>query len=87
MSEPILSGKLTKKFLMSLPEGSFLVSNVGHAPGQPLFAESVLPMKVRPEQWERIIRVRADQRLCRVYARAKDFLRQSLSVRYPRERN
>jgi hypothetical protein len=47
MIQPLTSGRLTKSFFFSLPTGVFLASNVNDAPGQPLLAESVLPVENR----------------------------------------
>jgi hypothetical protein len=61
-------GTLTKKFLMSLPSGVFIVSNVGHSPVDPVFAEYVLsPAVERERQWEKIMSRGCNGRLCTVF--------------------
>jgi len=58
---------LTKKFFMSLPNGVFIVSNIG-APEQPRCAEHVLsPASEREKQWERIVLRGCSNRLCWVF--------------------
>ena len=64
--------KLTKKFFMELHEGSFLVSNVGYAIDKPVFAEKISPSSKRLAQWEKIVSVGADQRLCKIYKTKMD---------------
>jgi len=56
------SYKLTKKYLMSLPEWFYLVSNIfSQNPMQSRFAEKVAPLKLRKDQWNRIIEVSVQQ--------------------------
>ena len=64
---------LTKKYLMSLPEGVFLVSNARWTPLDPLFMETVGPLSEREDQWQRVKAVRRDQTPCWVYANRADF--------------
>ena len=47
---PVLGERLTKSFFMGLPTGLYLASGVGHAPGQPCFAETVAPVEGRNAQ-------------------------------------
>ena len=57
--------KLTRKYLMSLPEGVYLVSNIFPTnPMQSRFAEKVAPPNLRKDQWNRIIKADVHQRLC-----------------------
>ena len=63
----VKSGKLTKRFLMDLPEGLFLVSNIGFDRFNPGFAEDLSPPSLRMEQWERIVKAGTDQRLCHIF--------------------
>jgi hypothetical protein len=69
----IMSGKLTKKFLMELPEGVYLVSNVYEQKGKPAFADNVSLLSQRNKQWERIIKASANQRLCHIFKTRKDY--------------
>ena len=66
-SNPIIYEKLTKRFFMNLPEGLYLTSNCYERKGKPVFAERVAPQSQRNQQWKEIVKVRADQRLCKVF--------------------
>ncbi len=70
---PLKSGKLTKKFLMDIDEGLFLVSNIGYTPLQPVLAEDVAPINEREYQWAKIKKVGASGRLCRVFKSKDDY--------------
>jgi hypothetical protein len=61
--------KLTKRFLMSLPAGVFVASNVFGGPGlTPSFAEAVGDStEARTEQWKRAVAAGAGQRSCHVF--------------------
>lgn len=60
-----ISGKLTKAFLIAAPAGGYLASNCGFPP---IFAEVIAPtLPGRLVQWKRIVRVRANGRLCYIY--------------------
>ena len=85
--QPILSGNLTKKFLLSLAAGDYLVSNVGEAPGQPMFAQTIKSKEQREAQWKDIVAARANGRLCHVFNSAKDYVAFSLEIPFSRERN
>jgi len=65
--------KLTKKYFMSLPEGSFLVSNIVKNSMQPVFAEKVIPLNLRKNQWDRIVEVGAQQRECHIFETEMEF--------------
>ncbi|MFC1676623.1 hypothetical protein ACFL3G_06125 [Planctomycetota bacterium] len=68
--------KLTKKFLMKLPVGLYIVSNCGERVKntyKPIFEEQVAKLEERQKQWERIKQVYADGRLCNIYACAEDY--------------
>ena len=65
-----ISQNLTKKFLMGLPEGVLLVSNICHAPGLPSFAEVALPI----EQRENPVGQRQRSTLLRSQQKRGDFL-------------
>lgn len=67
MSTLLVRDRLTRWLFMQLPTGSYLVSNVGYAPYQPIFAETVERMEARPSQWARIRSSYVDQRTCDVY--------------------
>jgi hypothetical protein len=69
----IIREKLTKNFLMGLPEGLYLVSNTGWSPDQPEFIEEVAPRSGRNEQWKRIVEAHVDQKLCMVFRTRKDY--------------
>ena len=59
--------RLTKKYLLSLAAGSFLVSNL-IANSESVFAETVAcSVPGCLAQWGRIVNVGANQRLCYVY--------------------
>ena len=67
-----MRSKLTKKFYLQIPAGLYLVSNLGWAPGKPIFEEKVVRQSDRENQWERILKCGADQRLCLIFANKKD---------------
>jgi hypothetical protein len=60
--------KLTKKFLMELQNGAYIVSNCFYKKGVPIYAGRVTPLYQREMQWRAIAEVAADQRLCYVFA-------------------
>ena len=68
--------KLTKRFLMNQEYGVFIASNcwTSHPKhgGMPIFAEEVKSIKERHKQWERIKRLKANNRLCEVFPSRKD---------------
>ena len=84
---PLYSERLTKKFFLSLPCGVYLTSNVALTPGQPIFAETVAPPDEREAQWKKIVAVRVDNQRCSVFQTPGDYIRSSLEVRFPNERN
>ena len=62
------SAKLTKKFLMSLPKGIYLMSNLVGQDGDSVFREYILsPLSEREKQWQKIKLAGADSRLCRLF--------------------
>lgn len=87
MQQPIRSRHLTKKFLLALPDGVYLVSGVGDAPGQPAFGETVSPLRGREAQWQRILSARVNNRSCEVFQSPADYMKFSLEIKYRRERN
>lgn len=58
--------RLTKKFLMEQKQGSYITSNICTDERMPIFAEKITSPEKRQAQWERIKKVGADNRLCRV---------------------
>lgn len=72
---------------MSLPEGLYLVSGVGDAPGQPAFGETVSAIMEREAQWQRILNARINNRLCDVFQSSANYMKYTLAIRYRRERN
>ena len=66
--------KLTKKFLMSLPEGRYLVSNCTDELGCPIYEGVVARSDVRDMQWEKLKQVRANQRHCHVFDSKIDYV-------------
>ena len=71
--KPLKTDKLTRKFLLSLPKGVYLVSNVYVSLNRSAFAEYVEPLSTRNEQWKRIVESSADQRLCYVFKSQHDY--------------
>jgi hypothetical protein len=69
--QPLQSGKLTRRFLMSLPDGHYLVSgcydHLGPGAYAPCFAEHVVPLAERDAQWERIKAAHANGRNCDLF--------------------
>jgi len=53
---PLFEGRLTKKVFFSLPEGSFLLSNLVKSDLAPALAESVPKDDLRKDFWERLSR-------------------------------
>jgi hypothetical protein len=74
MIQPLYSERLTKKFLMSLPPGVYLASNVALMPGQPIFAETVVALGEREAQWKRIVAVRVNNQLCNVFQSPEEYI-------------
>jgi hypothetical protein len=71
--KPSKTEKLTKKFLLSLPKGVYLVSNAYVSLNKSVFAEYVEPLSTRDEQWKRIVASSASQRLCYVFKSQGDY--------------
>lgn len=59
--------KLTLRYLMSLPEGHFIMSNLMAPGGGSIFTEPVAAMESRANQWARIRACGAAQRTCHVF--------------------
>jgi hypothetical protein len=81
MAEKSILGrfKLSKKLLMELPTGAYLVSNcykpIGPSRVAPAFTESVAPPAEREVQWRRLRAASADHRLCFIYRSLEDYER------------
>lgn len=71
--KPVITGALTKDFLMGIGNGLFVASNVGYAPKEPVFAEYAAPMDQRKAQWEKITESGAQNRLCQVFESKDDY--------------
>lgn len=59
---------------MELPEGVYLVSNVYEDKDTPAYADEISPLFKREEQWRKIVKSHADQRLCDVFKTKKDYI-------------
>lgn len=85
-----MNQRLTKRLFMILPANLFLVSNcyMGRPDGSyaPCFKEIVLPTLVeRKDQWKRIVKAGAAQRLCYIYKSEEDYKIHLLDPRAPVE--
>lgn len=67
MDGPMHRTKLTRKFYQGVAPGKFLVSNTFKSSSEPWFSEYVTLDEHKADQWSRIKRVSADQRLCMVF--------------------
>lgn len=67
-----IRARLSKRFFLSLPKGVFIMSNIFDAPGQPTCFESVSPASEREKQWNRIVSLKCDRRLCSVFKNEKE---------------
>ena len=69
--------KLSKKLLMQLPTGVFLVSNcympMGHRTVTPVFAERITALDDREAQWERIKDSGANGRNCEIHKNSESY--------------
>lgn len=79
--------KLTRKYLISLSEGLYLVSNLFQNPMQSSFAEEVSPLNLRKDQWNRIIEANVHQRLCHVFESEKEFIKWLAGTHYNMNKN
>jgi hypothetical protein len=80
--------KLTKKYLMSLPEGVYLVSNIyPNNPMQSRFAEKVTPPNLRKDQWDRIIKADVHQRLCDIFETEDEYKKWLTDLNYNISKN
>lgn len=82
------SYKLTKKYLMSLPEGFYLMSNIFPTnPMQSRFAEKVAPLNLRKDQWNRIVKADVHQRVCHVFETEEEYKKWLSDVNYNISKN
>jgi hypothetical protein len=73
--DELRSAKLTKKFLMGLPSGIYLMSNLVAPDGDSVFRAYVLsPASEREKQWQMMKLAGADNRLCRLFKNEKQAL-------------
>jgi len=79
--------KLTKKYLMSLPEGVYLVSNIFRDPVQSSFAEKVDPLNLRKDQWNRIVEADVQQNLCHVFKTEDEYKKWLTDLNYNISKN
>lgn len=84
--KPIKRDKLSKKFLMELDTGLYLVSNTYDnpynrtIPYKSIFSENVVAIEIRKEQWKRIVNARANNRLCDVFLSKENYDKYHLSI-------
>ena len=71
--EPFFQGRLTKKALMSLPEGILLQSNVGDNPLTPTFEGVLGPLETREALWRKLIELRVDGRTFRGFTTEESY--------------
>jgi len=78
ISEPrgkFIPQQLTKRFLMALPEGVYLVSSVADDEFRPLFEQYITKAgPAREMQWEAVKKAGADQRRCLVFRTKHDWI-------------
>lgn len=67
--------KLTQKYLLSLPEGLWVVSNLMSRDGGSIFAEPTAPDDMRRAQWERARAAGAAQRACYTFPNESEYRR------------
>ncbi|MDV2470361.1 toll/interleukin-1 receptor domain-containing protein [Acinetobacter chinensis] len=74
IGKPIYSGKLNKRAIMTLPEGSYLISNC-YSPfdRKPLIEEMIEFGVDRNSFWEKVKSKGADGRLCHVFKEYEDY--------------
>lgn len=75
MPAQLLQGILTKKFLMELGEGNYLMSNLLDNYGCPIYEGKVETAATRVLQWEKIKRAGAQGRTCRIFKTKSDYVR------------
>lgn len=70
---PLFEGRLTKKVFFSLPEGSFLLSNLVKSDLTPAVAESVPTLHLRESFWGRLKRAEVLKTKCYVFEDAATY--------------
>jgi hypothetical protein len=70
---PIFAGRLTKKQLHELPEGSFLLSNIYNPDTTPKFAEELPPAAEREKLWARLSKEGISNTKCYVFEDASAY--------------
>jgi hypothetical protein len=79
--DELRSAKLTKKFLMGLPSGVYLMSNIVGSNRDSVFREYMLsPSSEREKQWQRIKLAGADSRLCRLFKTEKQAIAWTVEI-------
>lgn len=73
---------LTKKFLMQLPDGLYLVSNAHDNRFQSRFAEEIAALDQRGNQWKKIVAAGVSQKLCYVFIIKKNYEVWSCQMNY-----
>lgn len=74
IGKPIDSGKLSKKVVMTIPEGSYLVSNCYSSFDRKPLIEEMIEFGVDRESfWEKVKSKGADGRLCHVFRKYDDY--------------
>ena len=68
----IIRERLTRKFLMSLPSGAYLASNL-YLDGKCAFAEQLGDIRTRTHSWKRAVAAGVTQKLCEVLWTEVDF--------------
>lgn len=73
LGTPLFHGSLTKRVLLGLPEGAFVMSGVTDDSGAPLFARTLPPVSAREQLWGSLKASGVAQRECYVFASARDY--------------
>lgn len=68
IEEPIYAGKMTKRALLSLPEGSVLMSNTVNPDHSPTLTEEIGPLGAREVLWQKLKKDGSAGRRCYVFA-------------------
>ncbi|KJR40538.1 hypothetical protein MCHI_003557 [Candidatus Magnetoovum chiemensis] len=71
--QPILSERLTKKILMSLQEGSFLISNATDENNNPMLAIEIPHLDQREDVWKKMQELKINQKTCYVYNNKEEY--------------
>ena len=73
MPDQCFYGRLTREIFMSLPQGSFLVTNTNGAGGRPTLTLTIAPDEQREQQWEKIVRGGGEHQPCVLYSSAAEY--------------